>query len=41
MLNNIASVGGSVDSVISCDTMSYVTLCENDIPGSSLDGGNP
>ena len=38
ILNNMASVGGSVDSVISSDTMSSVSLCENDIPGSSLDG---
>ena len=37
ILNNMASVGGSVDSVISSDTMSS---CENDIPGSSLDGRN-
>ena len=36
----MASVGGSVDSVISSDTMSSVSLCENDIPGSSLDGRN-
>ena len=33
--------GGSVDSVISSDTMSSVSLCENDIPCSSLDGRNP
>ena len=37
ILNNMASVGGSVDSVINSDTMSSVSLCENDIPGSSLD----
>ena len=30
----LASVGGSMDSVISSDTMSP---CENDMPGSSLD----
>ena len=41
ILNNMASVGGSVDSVISSDTMSSVSLCENDVPGSSLDGRNP
>ena len=41
ILNNMASVGGSVDNVISSDSMSSVTLCENDIPGSSLDGRNP
>ena len=41
LLNNMASVGGSVDSVISSDTMSSVSLSENDIPGSSLDGRNP
>ena len=42
ILNSMASVGGSVDSVISSDTtcMSSVSLCENDIPGSSLDGRN-
>ena len=28
-------------SVISSDTMSSVSLCENDIPGSSLDRRNP
>ena len=37
----MVSVGGSVDSVISSDTMSSVSLCENDIPGSFLDGRNP
>ena len=41
ILNNMASVGGSVDNVISSDTMSSVSLCENDIPGSSLNGRNP
>ena len=41
ILNHMVSVGGSVDSVISSDTMSSVPLCENDIPGSSLDGRNP
>ena len=30
-----------MDSVISSDTMSSVSLCENDIPGSPLDGRNP
>ena len=40
ILNNMASVGGSVDSVISMHTMSSVSLYENDIPGSSLDGTN-
>ena len=30
-----------MDSVISSDTMSTVSLCENDVPGSSLDGRNP
>ena len=29
-----------MDSAISSDTMSSVSLCENDIPGSSLDGRN-
>ena len=38
ILNNTVSVGGSVDNMISSDTMS--SLCENDIPGS-LDGRNP
>ena len=28
-------------SVISSDTMSSVSLCKNDIPGSSLDRRNP
>ena len=37
ILNNMASVSGRVDSVISSDTMSSVSLCENDIPDSSLD----
>ena len=41
ILNDMASVSGSVESVISSDTMSSVSLCENDIPGSSLDGRNP
>ena len=41
ILNNMASVGDSVDSVASSDTVSSVSLCENDIPGSSLDGRNP
>ena len=36
----MASIGGSVDSMISSDTMSSVSLCENNIPGSSLDGRN-
>ena len=39
-LNNMAPIGGSVDSMISSDTMSSVSLCENNIPGSSLDGKN-
>ena len=30
-----------MDSMISSDSMSSVSLCENDIPGSSLDGRNP
>ena len=38
ILNYMASVGGSVDSVISINTMCSVSICENDIPGSSLDG---
>ena len=33
--------GGSVDSVIRSNNMSPVSLCENDVPGSSLDGRNP
>ena len=37
ILNNMASVGGSVDSMIGSDTMPSVYLCKNDIPGSSLD----
>ena len=30
-----------MDSVISSDTMSSVSLCENNFPGSSLDRRNP
>ena len=41
ILSNMASVGGSMDSVISHDTMSSVSLCKKDIPGSSLDGRIP
>ena len=36
ILNNILH-GGSLDSMINSDTMSSVSLCKNDIPGSSLD----
>ena len=37
ILNNMAFVGSIADSVINSDTMSSVSLCKNDIPGSSLD----
>ena len=30
-----------MDSMIRSDTMSSVSLCEKDIPGSSLDRRNP